>query len=217
MKTRSGITYELKCKCGKYFPSDLFHNRCSQCFQKDFPDKWKKHLGDNWCPAHAIPIEILNEFIRMREIYNPQLMKILKGVIKDEKTLKYCLPDILNDIKKTHSAFGFTAKHAGELYQVFKDTHKDKFGTAGSIGRESDFKWQHLFAGLIFDTWNITPDINGPIAYCYYGNFGAKPRGRTIQLDCSPWMKRSITNRSNTTRNFWLDNMPYDHFKTRLA
>ena len=30
---------------------------------------------------------------------------------------------------------------------------------------------------MIFDTWNIRSDKHGPVAYCYYGNFGAKPRG----------------------------------------
>jgi hypothetical protein len=222
MKTRSGEKYEVKCKCGKFFPNRLFHNRCSQCFQKDFPDKSKKHMADHWCAASYIPIESLNEFIKMREIYDLHLMKILKGIIKDERTLKLCLPDILNHIKERFLntdqdavIFGFTAKNAGELYQVFRNTHKDKFGHPGG-GQGSDYKWQHLFAGLIFDTWNITPDINGPIAYCYYSNFGAKPRGITSQLKCSPWMKRNITDSPFSRRNTWLENMPYGHFKTRL-
>ena len=28
----------LKCGCEKYFPSPLFKNKCSMCFQKEFPE-----------------------------------------------------------------------------------------------------------------------------------------------------------------------------------
>ncbi|RZD41435.1 MAG: hypothetical protein CXT73_04965 [Methanobacteriota archaeon] len=226
MKTRSGIIYELKCKCGKYFPNLLFHNRCSQCYKIDFPDEWKEHLDETWCSAYSIPQEQLEDFINKHSHQSAaNMMKIFKTIVKDNRSIKYCLPDVLNNLKNNiqmrnhhlhpESFFGLTAKQAGELYQVFRDTYKDQFGHGG-LGQGSDYKWQHLFAGLIFDTWNINTDVNGPIAYCYYGQFGAKPRGNVRQIPCSPWMKREISNMRGK-RQFWLDNMPFDHFKIRLS
>ena len=47
MRTRSGKTYEFnKCRCGKYYKTPIFKNRCSLCFSIKYPEKWQKII--NW-------------------------------------------------------------------------------------------------------------------------------------------------------------------------
>ena len=111
---------------------------------------------------------------------------------------------MINYIKRHNKDFiGITAEQGAELYAQFKKYHADKFKNHG-VGEGSDWRWQHLFAGMIFDTWNIKTDEHGPIAYCYYSNFGAKPRGRMIVGKwVSPWMSFS-----EKKREFWLKSLP---------
>jgi len=192
----------LKCGCEKYFPSPLFKNKCSMCFQKEFPEEWKQHIRDTWCPAYSIPSYKLEEFVDTHKISSNKWLKLLVNIIKDENALLNVLPHMLFSLKKDMKDFyGFSAEDAGELYYIFRTRYKDKFGDEGS-GSNSDFKWQHLFGGLIFDTWNIKSDVNGPIAYCYYGNFGSKPRGSLDNIVPSAWMKE--TRRTK----IWINNVP---------
>jgi hypothetical protein len=77
------------------------------------------------------------------------------------------------------------------------------------MGVGSDWRWQHLFAGMIFDSWNIRSDKHGPVAYCYYGNFGAKPRGRLNKEDyVSVWINKPKKMKELDKKVFWLKNLP---------
>ena len=66
---------------------------------------------------------------------------------------------MLNYIKHNNEGIlGITAEQGAELYKRFKKYHSDKYD--GCFGSGSDWKWQHLFAGMIFDKWNIKTDEN---------------------------------------------------------
>ena len=204
MNLRNGKTYEIKCKCQKWYPNSQFNNQCSECYRENDYEGWKKHMRDNWCPASFIEREKLDEFINNNKI---QFMgcqwKMLLNSVNDIGQMIA----LLNYIKfHNKTGLGITAKEGAELYARFRKVHGDKYGTRGA-GEGSDWKWQHLFAGLIFDTWNITTDENGSVAYCYYGNFGAKPRGATVDLQTSSsWIAYSYKDLQQ--RGFWVRSLP---------
>ena len=103
---------------------------------------------------------------------------------------------------------GITAEQGAELYGQWKKYHTHKF-THHGCGLGSDWRWQHLFAGMIFDTWNITSDNHGPVAYCYYGNFGARPRGLLLKSNfVSVWINNPRNGREWEKKQFWLRSLP---------
>jgi hypothetical protein len=162
-------------------------------------------MKDNWCPASFIEHQKLAEFVNNNKIkfIGCQWKLLLKSISEPGQLII-----LLNYIKRNNRDFGLgiTAKEGAELYAYFREVHGDKYGKRGA-GGGSDWKWQHLFAGLIFDKWNITTDENGPIAYCYYGNFGAKPRGGVHLLQTSSsWMARNYADLKH--REFWLRSIP---------
>ena len=116
------------------------------------------------------------------------------------KLLKYHL--------KHNEKWGISAKHAGLMYSEFRNSYGNKHGKSLNIGAGSDWRVQHLFAGIIVDKWNIKPSIHGPVAYCYYGNFGDKPRGTIKKL--SPCVAIQIGTLSGSHKpvsdlfKFWL-------------
>ena len=173
MNLRSGKQYEIKCRCQKWYPNPKFNNQCSYCFRKSDPEAWKKFMKDNWCPANHIEYEKLVEFVNNNKIkFRGSQWKMLLNSMNHPREMII----LLNYIKRHNpNGLGITAKEGAELYARFRKVYDDTYGYKGS-GENSDWKWQHLFAGLIVDTWNITTDDNGSIAYCYYGNFGAKPK-----------------------------------------
>lgn len=203
MNLRNGKKYEIKCKCQKWYPNPNFDSLCSRCYSVNYPEAWRKFREANWCPADHIPQEILEQFITNNKTIFPGCQwHMLKTSIKDETNFGLLIT-LLNYIKRNNrGCLGITAKQGAELYKTFKEVHSDKY--EGNMGGKSDWRWQHLFAGMIFDTWNIKTDEHGPIAYCYYSNFGAKPRGQMITGQCvSPWM-----NFSQKKREVWLKSLP---------
>jgi len=212
MKTRSGQTYELKCVCQKWYPNPKFNSKCSECYRKCNPEEWEKFMRDNWCPANYIDDENLNIYIHFRKTnFRGSQWKMLLKCMNDIGTMCTILNTIKNSVypawcgRKTvwenEFKYGITAKEGAELYARFREVHGDLYG----MEQGSDWRWQHLFAGMIFDKWNITSDENGPIAYCYYGNFGAKPRGKLSDIEKSPWMSED-----KRKKDFWLGSLPDD-------
>jgi len=209
MKTRSGKTYEIKCGCcRKWYPNPKFNNLCSRCYSVKYPELWRIFREDNRCRADYIPKKTLENFISKNEVtFSGCRWQMLITSIKDDSDFGILIT-LLNDIKRINREFlGITAKQGAKLYEVFKKAHGDKY--EGNMGGKSDWRWQHLFAGMIFDTWNIKTDTHGSVAYCYYGNFGDKPRGSMVGGKwVSPWMSFS-----QKKRDFWLNSIPRDFGK----
>lgn len=204
MNLRNGKKYTVKCKCQKWYPNPKFHNLCSRCYSVKYSEEWKKFKEENWCPADQVSQEKLKLFIANNKTIFPGCQwHMLLTSIKDEENFGMMIT-MINYIKRTNREFlGITAKQGADLYKHFKLFHSNKYN-GKNTGEGSDWKWQHLFAGMIFDTWNINIDEHGPIAYCYYGNFGAKPRGQMrMGKWVSPWMSFSPKK-----RDFWLKSLP---------
>ena len=199
---------QVKCECEKWFSNPKFNNLCSECYNIKYPEKWKQFLEKNWTPCSIIPKHVLDKFIDKNKSQFPKIQwNMILSFIKDENDI-IPLINVINYIKKNNKdLIGITAEQGSELYSNFKKYHSDKY--EGNSGANSDWKWQHLFAGMIFDNWNIKSDKNGPIAYCYYSNFGAKPTGRLIKENIvSTWICQSNNNKKKQKRDFWLRSLP---------
>lgn len=194
---------EIKCKCKTWYPNPEFNNLCSECFSINYPEKWKEFQEKKGCNYCFISLEQLNRFVSDNTVLFPgcQWSMLLRS-IKDRDDFN-SLITIINYVKRNSNDFlGITSEQSVELYNVFKRFHGYKY--EGSFGSNKDWKWQHLFAGMVFDKWNIKKEQNGSIAYCYYGNFGKKPRELISKEKwVSPWMSSN-----EKDRKFWLDNLP---------
>lgn len=192
-----------KCKCQKWYPNPIFNNLCSECYSVSNPEEYKKwkELQDN---NYGIISETkLKKFVLDNTVKFPGCQwSLLLNCVKDQQNLN-SLITMLNYIKVQSKDFlGITADQASELYDVFKKYHGNKY--EGNFGQNSDWRWQHFFAGMIFDKWNINKDKNGPVAYCYYGNFGKKPQVEISKEKwISPWMSLSEKN-----KELWLRSLP---------
>ena len=209
MNLRSGNKYEIKCRCRKWFPNPKFNNLCSECYSEKYPDEWDKFLHGQWTPASYIPKHALDRFINENRNHfpDPQWKMLLMSVKEKDDILP--LLTLINYIKRHNKHFiGITAEQGAELYGQWKKYHTHKF-THHGCGLGSDWRWQHLFAGMIFDTWNITSDNHGPVAYCYYGNFGARPRGLLLKSNfVSVWINNPRNGREWEKKQFWLRSLP---------
>ena len=191
----------------RYYPNPKWSS-CSRCFKERHPNKWNEFLKKNWCSAYTIPIDDLNKFTQEKAITCKSTINIMK--------LSIFNADIDTVIKLLHyhlkkdNKWGITAKIAGEMYHHFKNRYSNTHDT-GTITGHIDWRVQHLFAGLIVDTWNIKANIHGPIALCYYGNFGNKPRGTIDKL--SPCVALKVGNLSGCKYNhsdsykFWINSI----------
>ena len=215
MKLRSNKVIKNECyyciqkkRIPRYYPNDKWGS-CSRCFQERQPEKWLEFLATQWCPANIIPQYALQSFIDEKCITQKTVHKMMSLFLKNFdidnalKLLKYHL--------KNNQKWGISAKQAGIMYSEFKNHHGNKHGNSGTIGVGSDYKIQHLFAGFILDKWNIKSNIHGPVAYCYYGNFGNKPRG-TIKklLPCVALQTGSLSGSHKPVSEafkFWLSNI----------
>lgn len=209
MNLRSGHKYEIKCGCQKWFPNPNFNNLCSECYSVKYPDEWIKHQREQWTPASYIPKYVLDKFILdNRNQFPATQWKMLLSTVKEQHDILPLLT-MINYIRRHNKYFiGITAEQGAELYAQFKKYHGDKYKNHGT-GVGSDWRWQHLFAGMIFDTWNISSDKHGPCAYCYYGNFGKKPRGTLNKEDyVSVWIRKPTTMKELDKKAFWLKNLP---------
>ena len=103
--------------------------------------------------------------------------------------------------------FKDSIKDAADNYRKFKDTYGNKFGRDNiGVGQGSNWRIQHLIAGLILDYWNITSNDHGPVAYCYYGELGKKPRGLTNDIPpCAIMMKNSNIHNHRLKFRFWAE------------
>ncbi len=195
---------ENKCKCQKYYKCEKFDNMCSRCYSVENPEGWKEFLVSQWCPASFIPDVELANFIEENRIKSSAVKMLSTALKMDYRNLDtFC--SILNALKMTHkNKLGITADEAGELYQQYRQLNN--ITNKPQLGSNSDWRWQHIFAGLIFDRWNIRTDKNGPLALCYYGNFGAQPRG-TIDMLYDSCYSCWITN-DEKKKSFWVSNLP---------
>ena len=186
MKLRSNKVITPKChycvrdnRTTQYYPNPKWSS-CSRCFEERQPEKWLEFLTTQWCPANIIPPYALQSFLDEKCITQKTVLKMMALFLKNF--------DIDNAVKlvkyhqKNNDKWGISAKQAGIMYSEFKNHHGNKHGNSGTSGTNSDWKIQHLFAGFILDKWNIKSSIHGPIAYCYYSNFGDKPRGTIKKL-----------------------------------
>jgi len=211
MKTRSGNTYHFnKCPCGIYYAAPIFKNRCSQCFSIKYPEKWQKIIKDQWTPAHHIPRNILDAFVDEYAInVNIKLIEytILQVAIDGDKALS-ALFKLMNYFK-AKGKLGIRASTAAHIYRKFKQTYGNRFGRDDiGIGQGSNWRIQHLIAGLILDYWNITSNDHGPVAYCYYGLLGNKPRGLTNDIPpCAIMMHNSNIHNHRLKFRFWAESI----------
>jgi hypothetical protein len=211
MRTRSGKTYEFnKCQCGKYYKTPIFHNRCSQCFSIKYPEKWQKIIKDQWTPAHHIPSNMLECFLDEYAIDAKNTLKLIQYTIiqvgiAPSRSISVIF-QILNHCKNK-GKLGIRAKDAADIYRKFNETYGNKFGRNDiGIGQGSDWRIQHLIAGLILDYWNITSNDHGPVAYCYYGQLGNKPRGLTTDiLPCTIMLRNSNIHNHRLKFRFWAE------------
>lgn len=216
MRTRSGKTYEFnKCRCGTYYKTPIFKNRCSQCFSIKYPEKWQKIIKDQWTPAHYIPRNILDAFVDEYAInVNIKLLEytILQiGIAADRSSSYadrslYAVSQFMNHFK-AKGKLGIRASVAAHIYRKFNQTYGNKFGRNDiGVGAGSDWRIQHLIAGLILDYWNITSNDHGPVAYCYYGQLGNKPRGLTNDIPpCTIMMNNSNILDHRLKFRFWAE------------
>lgn len=209
MRTRSGKTYEFnKCRCGTYYKTPIFKNRCSQCFSIKYPEKWQKIIKDQWTPAHHIPRNILDAFVDEYAInVNIKLLEytILQVGISADRTLSVIFK-FMNHFK-AKGKLGIRASTAAHIYRKFNETYGNKFGRDNiGVGVGSNWRIQHLIAGLILDYWNITSNDHGPVAYCYYGQLGNKPRGLTTDIPpCAIMMNDSNIHNHRLKFRFWAE------------
>ena len=209
MRTRSGKTYEFNmCRCGQYYAAPIFKNRCSECFSIKYPEKWQKIIKDQWTPAHHIPRNILDAFVDEYAInVNIKLLEytILQVGIAADRSLSV-LFQFMNHFK-AKGKLGIRAKDAADIYRKFKETYGNRFGRDNiGVGQGSNWRIQHLIAGLILDYWNITSNDHGPVAYCYYGELGKKPRGLTNDIPpCAIMMNNSNIHNHRLKFRFWAE------------
>ena len=197
MRTRSGKTYNFnKCRCGIYYKSPIFKHRCSQCFSIKYPEKWQKIIKDQWTPAHHIPSNVLDCFIDEYAIDAKNTVKLIQYTILQVGIAPSSSISIIFQILnywKNKGKLGIRAKDAADIYRKFKEIYPN-----------CDWKIQHLISGLILDYWNITSNDHGPVAYCYYGQLGNKPRGLTTDILPSAIMGSNSNNKPHYEKyRFW--------------
>ena len=197
MRTRSGKTYNFnKCRCGIYYKSPIFKHRCSQCFSIKYPEKWQKIIKDQWTPAHHIPSNVLDCFIDEYAIDAKNTVKLIQYTILQVGIAPSSSISIIFQILnywKNKGKLGIRAKDAADIYRKFKEIYPN-----------CDWKIQHLISGLILDYWNITSNDHGPVAYCYYGKLGNKPRGLTTDILPSAIMGSNSNNKRHYENyRFW--------------
>lgn len=215
MKLRSNKVITPKChyclkdkRTTQYYPNPKWSS-CSRCFEERHPEKYLEFLATQWCPANIIPQYALQSFIDDKCITQKTVIKMISLFLKNFdidnvlKLLKYHL--------KHNDKWGLSAKDAGIMYGEFRQLYGNRHGNSLTIGAGSDWRVQHLFAGLILDKWNIKPSIHGPVASCYYGDFGDKPRG-TIKklLPCVALQTGTLSGCHKPTSSrfkFWIENI----------
>jgi hypothetical protein len=212
-KNTNEKTDDNKCSCGEYYSNPKFEYKCSKCFSKSNPKKWKEFLSTKKCLASCIPELELDNFIEKNRIKGSVFKMLLKALENDHKNLE-TFGSILNAVKVMYKKkLGITADEAGKLYKKYRELNNINGGPY--IGKGSDWRWQHLFAGLIVDKWNIKAENNGTVTPCYYGNFGEKPRGDISMLHknfISSWMINDSIKEKKLieSRRFWLNSLPCD-------
>lgn len=212
MKLRSNKVITPKChycvqnkRTRQYYPNPKWSS-CSRCFEERQPEKYLEFLATQWCPANIIPQYALQSFIDDKCITQKTVLKMMSLFLKNfdidnaHKLLKYHL--------QHNEKWGISAKDAGIMYSQFRQHYGNKHGNFLTIGAESDWRVQHLFAGFILDKWNIKASIHGPVSICYYGNFGDKPRGTIKKLSpCVALQTGPLSGcdkSSSSQFNFWI-------------
>jgi hypothetical protein len=96
---------------------------------------------------------------------------------------------------------GISAKQASSIYHL------------SGLTKRTHWKFQHLLAGFIYDYWNITPNENGGISECYYGEYKPLKKDMNdiripaalIPISSNEWKR----NKKMADRyNFWYKNIP---------
>jgi len=135
---------------------------------------------------------------------------ILKNPICDEQIRQIALKEIyyiLTLIAKKSKCL--TAEQAGFLWERLKPTEGYK-----------GWRIQHLFAGCVFDYWNLKNTINGSVGWCYYH---ARPPIKTKKFRRSIMILKFIhfsnkqeriykklNNREKGRLESWLQSIPFD-------
>lgn len=168
---------EICCKNGIY-RYQKFDNQCSLCLKKDNPSKWQELVGQFCIKINDdYPDNYLDFLIKSRSLANNNpCYKMLKFMCKNasinEKDNYLKMIDV---IKNTTEFRGWTSKQAEELTGTFINQFCDNNWNQMKPGGKY-WKIQHMICGGVVDWWNLDPNKVGGIGYCYYSDFGKKPK-----------------------------------------
>jgi hypothetical protein len=163
--------------CKKYYKNQQFDNLCSLCFKKKNPEKWQELIGQFIKINPDYPTNYLEELTTNRSLPNNhpcyQMLKFLcKNASINEKDNYLSMLKVIND---TTEYKGWTSKQAEELTGIFINKFCDDNWKEMKTGGKY-WRIQHMICGGVVDWWNLDPNKVGGIGYCYYSNFGEKPK-----------------------------------------
>lgn len=167
---------EQCCKNGIYKNKD-FRNLCSKCFKDKHPKEWETVIGQFMIKNPTYSDNYLDELTKTRSLPNNHscyhMLKFLveNGSINEKDNYL----SLLKVIRNTSIYKGWTSNQAAELTGIFINKHCNDSWEEMKPGKKY-WKLQHMICGGVVDWWNLDPNKVGGIGYCYYANFGEKPK-----------------------------------------
>ncbi|VVU94438.1 hypothetical protein CPAV1605_160 [seawater metagenome] len=217
------------CECKVYYRSILFKNKCSKCFEKEYPDLYFEINFNNnlrsYIKNKKYSKNYLENYTELRQLPdNHYMFKTLKlmfsngSILQDNNFLNW-----LEFLKKQTNYQGISTKQALELTYCYKNSH------INYINKSNIYNIQHLICGLVVDWWYLFEHakIVGACS-CYYSGFGIpskintkiKPANAFMDKcqnkNCKEYCKRSFScdlDHYKDYYKFWIDNAFHVIFK----
>lgn len=152
-----------------------FDNKCSLCFFKSNPKEYNNKVLKDKIYNPSYTSEQLEVIVSGRKIpkscglYTALYQLCEKEEDSLEEFIEYFLT-IVNCIKTTTNYKGWKSEQAEELIGIYVEKK------CGTNLKKIDWRIVHLICSGVLDWWNINIKKIGYVGYCYYSNFGNKPK-----------------------------------------
>ncbi len=214
------------CECEKYFKHSVFDDVCSECYEKNNPEKYQAFMENQMGKLPDPPFtpkELLDYTDELAIPYDSKYWTVIKHLFTTDSWISDCnLQKFIVHTKMQTTFEGISAEQGAELMALYlKNNHGGSFPGPHATDKKGImfYKIEHSIAGMIIDRWNIKSILHGGRGYCYYSTHGKRPVNKEKmglkQLDKPPAFIRKETLQLYQTKwvvrdriQSWVKNVP---------